>query len=762
MNPEQDPSENAGRSEISPLQETTVADWDELTRHLEAFVGEWEAHGFGPLLNDHLPPRESDLRRLVLIELIKVDLEFRHRAGGPVLRLEDYLAEHPELGVPDGLPVELIFEEYHVREATGETVAVDEYLQRFPERAEEIRQRFQLDDTAPMAADGAALSESFQPGEHVGDFYLMSALGAGAFGSVFLARQESMQRMVALKISRDRGTEGQTLAQLDHPNIVRVFDQNRLPDQNLRLLYMQFAAGGTLQAVIRESRDVREKTGRIVAECIAAAVDKTGVLSSESIPLKGGIAEKSWPEITCQLGVELALALSYAHGRGILHRDIKPANVLLEANGSAKLADFNISFSADTEGATPAAYFGGSLTYMSPEQLQAFHPHHETSPEDLDARADIYSLGVLLWELMYGRRPFDDECLSGSMTEILDGMVTLRCRGVPDSPKRDENAAGQQLHTILCRCLEPHAEDRFQSAAELAQELGFCLQPQVARLLHESRTGWRKWALAWPLVAFLITAVLPHVPAAVFNLVYNDQTIIAGLQETAADVQQAERMEDMFVRAVVGINAVAFSAGILICWWYLQPVRNLLRHDTPTGAECLRARIRALQLSRFVTLVGIAEWTIAGLAYPVVLHFVTDDGLHAKWQAHFFISLLVCGLVAAAYPFFLTATLTLKAFYPALLRFGSLRTEELFHLGRLSEQSAWSLYLAGGVPAVGIMILLTTQDPAESTFPLKVFSILGAVGFALALRLARALQTDSEALLESARMLRDIDEAAAA
>ena len=140
------------------------------------------------------------------------------------------------------------------------------------------------------------------PGDHLGDFYLMSTLGTGAFGSVFLARQESMQRMVALKISGDKGTEGQTLAQLDHPNIVRVYDQTRLPEQNLRLLYMQFAAGGTLQAVVRASQSQAKKTGAIVKQCVAQSLNQTGVLSPEDVPLKAGLADKSWAEVTCQLG----------------------------------------------------------------------------------------------------------------------------------------------------------------------------------------------------------------------------------------------------------------------------------------------------------------------------------------------------------------------------------------------------------------------------------------------------------------------------
>ncbi|APZ95058.1 serine/threonine-protein kinase [Fuerstiella marisgermanici] len=746
-------------SQASSSDGVDAVDWDRLGSYVESFLEAWEADGFGPLLNEHLPHDDIALRRMTLIELIKVDLEYRHNSDGAALRLEDYLAEHPELGQPDGMPAELIHEEFHIRRAAGESVSGQDCLKRFPDKAAEIGQLFQLESTSNMEPSGTTLTEAFQPGERVGDFYLMSALGAGAFGSVFLARQESMQRLVALKISGDRGSEGQTLAQLDHPHIVRVHDQTRLPEQNLRLLYMQFAAGGTLQAVIKTANSAELKTGRIVAECIAAAVEKTGVLSAQSIPLKGGIADKPWSEVTCQLGMELAHALHYAHGRGILHRDIKPANVLLEANGAAKLADFNISFSSATEGATPAAYFGGSLAYMSPEQLQAFDPTHATKPEDLDARADVFSLGVLLWELFYGKRPFDDEAIGGSMSDMLSGMIKLRHDGGSEPPERSANAVEQQLFRILSRCLAPDPDDRYQTANEVARELGLCLQPRVAQLMHCSQAGWRRLAIAWPLAALLFAAIFPHVPAAMFNYVYNERAIVKQLSAEA---------EPVFTRFVIAINVVAFSIGFACCIWFTRPIVNRVRkRNTRSGLPATTAssvpansgdegslssiRVRTLRYSRFVTILGISEWIIAGMAYPIALN--AAEGMDLKWQAHFFVSLLVCGLVAAAYPFFLTATLAIRAFIPALIRNGQLTAQDQSELHRLSEQSIWSLYLAGGVPAVGMMILLSTQDTAASKFPLQVFSVLGAVGFAFVLSLAKSLQSDIEALLESARLL---------
>jgi len=752
MNQAKDTSQHLQDTQPSLQVDTADVDWEVLAEHIERFLEEWEANGFGPRITNHLPNKHGSLRRQTLVELIKVDLEQRYGSDGPVLRLEDYLAENPELAVPDGMPSELIYEEYHVRQAAGETIITDEWLQRFPDKADEVRKLLNLEESSEASVTGSQLSQTYQPGDHLDDFYLMSALGTGAFGSVFLARQESMQRMVALKVSGDKGTEGQTLAQLDHPNIVRVYDQVRLPEQKLRMLYMQFAAGGTLQAVVRASRTAKIKSGEVVEQCVKDALDHTGVMSSDNVSLKGGLKEKSWAEVTCQMGMEIAQALHYAHGQGILHRDVKPANVLLAANGTAKLADFNISFSSEVEGDSAEASFGGSLAYMSPEQLEACNPTHTTAPTDLDARSDVFSLGILLWELMYGHRPYNDESVSGSWSESLEGMTALRRDGVGDPETKPTNAIEQQLLSILKRCLEADPSNRFQSADELARQLGLCLQPRVAALMHGSQSGWRGTAVLWPLTAFLLAAIGPHVLAAVFNFFYNDVEI----------KRQLPTLADQFTMIVLAVNAIAFPIGFWFCIRFSRPVVNAIRRQNhaQTATDLTTARLRAFQLSRFVTVLGITEWMIAGLAYPIALHALTG-GLQNQgyWYAHFIGSLLICGLIAAAYPFFMTATLTIRAFLPSLLKHDRLRPGDVTELHGLSEQAAWSLYLAGGVPAAGIMILLTTQEATNenSAFALWVLSLVGAVGFAIILSLSKSLQSDIEALLEASRMMQEDD-----
>ncbi len=198
-----------------------------------------------------------------------------------------------------------------------------------------------------------------------------------------------MQRLVALKISRDRSLEPQTLAQLEHPHIVRVFDQRALPEHKLRLLYMQYVPGGTLQGVVTHLRKIppAARGGGSLLEAVDKALAHNGEEPPADSLTRYKLRSATWPEVVCWLGARLAGALGHAHQHGVLHRDIKPANVLVGADGHPKLADFNISFSK-LDGATPAAYFGGTLAYMSPEQLEAYDPAN--SPARRVGRAGGY------------------------------------------------------------------------------------------------------------------------------------------------------------------------------------------------------------------------------------------------------------------------------------------------------------------------------------------------------------------------------------
>src|SRR5690606_21463889 len=136
----------------------------------------------------------------------------------------------------------------------------------------------------------------------------------------------------------------------------------------------------------------------------------------------------------------------------------------------AKLADFNVSYGSKLEGSTPAAYFGGSLAYMSPEQLEACHPEYDRLPEDLDGRSDLYSLAVVLWELLTGERPFHDEGVEADWSTTLGTLLKVRSRAPlqPESETHDDQSAA--LFALLSRCLQRDPANRVATAGELARE----------------------------------------------------------------------------------------------------------------------------------------------------------------------------------------------------------------------------------------------------------------------------------------------------
>src|ERR1700730_9849560 len=174
----------------------------------------------------------------------------------------------------------------------------------------------------------SALLTQIEVGQRLDDFDLLIELGSGVFARGFLAPQRAMQRLVAVKISANRGHEPQTLAQLDHDYIVRVFDQRILRDRDWRLLYMQYLPGGTLldlvQAIHRAKRP--PDSGQALLDAVDKALESRGeIRATESIP-RTELATLSWPETVAWLGKRLAEALHYATSRGVLHRDIKLAN----------------------------------------------------------------------------------------------------------------------------------------------------------------------------------------------------------------------------------------------------------------------------------------------------------------------------------------------------------------------------------------------------------------------------------------------------
>lgn len=307
----------------------------------------------------------------------------------------------------DVLLAELIVLETDYRRRRGENPTEQEYIDRFPEdeiiikeALKEVSKRI----TAFEPPTIASLAELF-PALQIIEF-----IGAGGMGAVYKARQEGLDRVVALKILPEEfghdvkfalrfTREARTLAKLSHPNIVSVFEFGNVDDTYYFL--MEFVDGSTLRDVV--------KAGQLAPEHALAIVP------------------------------HLCDALQYAHDKGVVHRDIKPENILMAADGSVKIADFGLSRILGNESQqdllTGTHQVMGTPRYMAPEQFEGFH--------GVDHRADIYSLGVVFYEMLTGELPIGRFAPPSEKVEIDVRLDEVVLRTLEKEPKRRYQRASQ-------------------------------------------------------------------------------------------------------------------------------------------------------------------------------------------------------------------------------------------------------------------------------------------------------------------------------
>ena len=219
------------------------------------------------------------------------------------------------------------------------------------------------------------------------------------------------------------------------------------------------------------------------------------------------LAGDSYARAICRLMLGLARALEHAHRRGVLHRDIKPANILFATNGRALLMDFNVSVRTSAESERHAGV-GGTLAYMAPEHLARFAPEASRDLAPLDERSDLYSLGIVFYELLSGTSPFAEQHDAGSLLSSVNRMLAERSRGPRPLPAAC--GAPPSLRSIIARCLAPAADDRYRSAAELAEDLECLLSDEPLRHAPETSRGERarKWLRRHPRLVSAASAAL--------------------------------------------------------------------------------------------------------------------------------------------------------------------------------------------------------------------------------------------------------------
>ncbi|MFJ9366222.1 protein kinase [Nocardia sp. NPDC101769] len=732
---------------IDPAERSRTA----LAGAVARFSQAWAASGCPPDLSKYLPEADAD-RRGVLVELIKVDLENRWVRHHFPKRLAEYCEQYAELR-SGPLPADLVYEEYHALRRSSQPVVAAETTEpaatgpvpmeigRSPVALDTIEYR----STMVARPSAQVALGAINPGDRVGDFDLLTVIGEGAFARVYLARQRSMQRLVAVKISHNHGTEPETLAQLDHEYIVRIFDQRLIADGELKLLYMQYLPGGTLLDVLNRLRStpVGARSGQVLLDAIDGVLKDKGEVRPADTAVRARIAAMTWPETVAWLGRRLADALGHAAGRGVLHRDIKPANVLLSADGIPKLADFNVSFSRQIRGTSPLAYFGGSLEYMSPEQLEACHPQLPGTAGDLDTRSDIYALAVMLWALLTGRVPFADEEFAGMSETSLGRMLELRRRPIDPRYLSDvPSDCPAALRQVLLTCLSPDREHRYGSGSELAVQFDLCLDARARDLVYPPENSWREQLSRHPVPILWLIALVGVGPALVY--LYG-QSLQFGRGRPSGAVHSE------LIQASNTFHLIAWPLAI-VSWVYL--CRHLIA--VPRGLragrrydEAMLARIRSRTLfwPDFNVMFTLLFWMIGAGVWVALLGAIAARP--PRLLAHAAMLVLVCGAIAVSYMFFLQTFYIVRCVYPIYLRYGHTTVRDAARLRALHRRSTVYLGIAASVPLVAVLTGFLYLEPDERVrITNSVLWLCGitALAFVATYWLFRKLDADLRAL----------------
>ena len=731
--------------------------WDLITERLDRFVSQWESGaGTPPQFRELLDDLPESVRKCCLTEMIKLDMDYRTRNDFPFQRVEDYLSLYPDLIAIEQVEPDLIYEEYHIRRMAGEHVSIGDYLDRFPRQADALRRLIEAEsESATTTLYSKATLAQFSVGEQVGDFDLLAKLGKGAFATVFLARQRSLQRLVALKVSANTGSEPQTLARMDHPNIGHVYDQVVIPEKNCRLLYMKYVPGGTLQDVIQFSQQFppRQRDGSTLVRAVDQSLDKRGETAPQISSLRMQWLESKWARTVCDLGIMMADALEYAHSQGVLHRDLKPANILLTAEGAPQLVDFNVSFCSKLDGASPAAFFGGSLAYMSPEQMQACDPNNDRQPDSLTVATDVYSLGIVLWELYFGVRPFEDQSLGGSWSGTLDTMFQRRLE--PPQPVAEmmqrSDPQRDSLLEVLRACMQSDPAERIPSAERLKHELQLSSNLAAKRILRPKQKSLLGFAQRHPHVSTLMVLLIPNLIAGGLNLVYNVYYIVNVLCPEEPLALSFAQGRFQLIQGI--INCIAFPVGIMLIYLGLRPIASALKTIQNGGKIDGRTlkdlRHRTLRFGSYVVAVLVSIWCVAGILYPFAMHLsgvllTTYDCLHLLG------SLVICGIMGNAYPYVAQTYLSLRAFYPNLIdEDDETHLDDIQPLKKLSVHTYVLLVLSIMLPMLTVMLMVGLDlGGTKNEMALVILSGISLVGTAMAFRYTRIIQAAVRTLIQ--------------
>jgi serine/threonine protein kinase/WD40 repeat protein len=396
-------------------------------------------------------------RRVAIFELVKIDLQRSWLSDQP-RELGYYLDRFPELGDVLTVDAELVATEYLARRQVENDLNWDDYAERYPTqapKAENYVQQFQDSqsirrtatvksqasiDTSRIRAVG---DQKTKPGTSASDlpvdfgrYRIIKELGSGAMGKVYLAHDEQLDRQVALKTPFFSGSdsantatrfyrEARAAAKLQHRNICPIYDVGEI--EGRLFISMAFVKGRCMSDYIKSDKPPPQRTSAILVQ-------------------------------------RLAVALSEAHKHNVIHRDLKPANIMIDLKKEPIVMDFGLARQTDAESRlTQAGTAVGTPAYMSPEQIRG-------ELDEVGPAADIYALGVILYELLTGRLPFQ-----GPISKVVYGIVHEE----PAAPSTIRQDIDSELEAICAKMMAKNSAERFQSMDQVARALKAYVKGEV-------------------------------------------------------------------------------------------------------------------------------------------------------------------------------------------------------------------------------------------------------------------------------------------
>ena len=500
-----------------------------------------------------------------LVQLRKLDsiaekFEFIWNLDGERPLIEEFVNQHDEV-FSDRLTQELVALEIELRVCTGESPTFKEYVDRFDQLdrswlKEMLNKKAAWTDTPVQTEEPDATIVHlekppviFSPEQSTrlptkrnrrplssqlasfGDYEIIDEIARGGMGVVFKARQQSLNRVVALKmilagqsagmeeIQRFR-SEAEAAANLDHPGIVPVYE---IGEHNGHQFFsMGFIDGQSLQSAL----------------------------------INGPLP----PRFAVELTKKIAEAVSYAHECGVIHRDLKPANVLIDKNGEPRVTDFGLAKRIDSNSElTRTTQAMGSPSWMPPEQASG-------KSAMVDKRADVYALGAILYNLITGRPPFQAATHLDTMIQVIETE--------PARPRTLNSRIPADLETITLKCLEKKPKNRYQTALKLAEEFDRFLkdEPIEARPIGKAERTWR-WCKRKPMAAISsFLAVVLLISCGSYFLLY----LNISAREKKLDLQN-QRLDSrlnalgdldirdysrLHIRPVPGLNSISQSGSL--------------------------------------------------------------------------------------------------------------------------------------------------------------------------------------------------------